>query len=168
MAEEKKAPETEEKTETEEKKTPEVEEKDKDGTEAPKEQTEDKGENEDKSKSETEDKPEKSEDKPKVEQAVDSKDEEILQLKTQIVAMQLGIGGEYVEDAVAMAESYVKSGKAADVNAALSAVVKKYPDMKAQGNGRKSQGGFKVGADTSEKPKADDEKLSKAFGIKKK
>ncbi len=99
----------------------------------------------------------------------DAKDEEILRLKTQIAAMSLGVKPDCMDDAVAIAESYVKSGKNEDINSALAAVVKRYPDMKGDGkdNGKKS-GGFKVGADSSDSKKADDEKLSQAFGIKKK
>lgn len=109
----------------------------------------------------------KTEDKPP-ENVPDPKDEEILRLKTQIAAMNLGIKPGCVEDAVAIAESYVKSGKAKDTQAALSEVVKKYPDMKG-GKDDKSKGGFKVGADSgSDSKKADDNKLSQAFGIKKK
>ena len=71
--------------------------------------------------------------------------------------MQLGIKPDCIEDAVAVAESYVRNGSQQDINAALSAVVKKYPDMKGEGDKKsdgKKQGGFKVGAgysDTDEK-----------------
>lgn len=109
--------------------------------------------------------PEKEEPKPEEKPDIpDPKDEEILRLKTQIAARDLGIKPECVEDAVAIAESYVKSGKAKDVQAALSEVVKKYPDMKGSGK----TGGFKVGADSSKNDKTDDTQLDKAFGIKKK
>ena len=77
----------------------------------------------------------------------DEKDEEILRLKTQIAAMQLGVSAEAMEDAVALAESYVRNGSAKDISAALSAVVKKYPDMKDKEG---AAGGFKVGAGASE------------------
>lgn len=101
----------------------------------------------------------------------DPKDEEILKLKTQIAAMQMGFKPECMEDAVILAESYVKNGTEKDIETALSAVMKKYSDWKADGgkpDGKKS-GGFKVGADSSDKKEnADDERLSKAFGIKKK
>ncbi len=59
-----------------------------------------------------------------------------------------------MDDAVAIAESYVKSGKSEDINSALSAVVKKYPDMKADVGDSKKQGGFKVGAGSSDKEKS--------------
>ncbi len=101
----------------------------------------------------------------------DPKDEEILKLKTQIAAMQMGFKPECMEDAVILAESHVKNGTEKDINAALSAVMKKYPDWKADSgkpDGKKS-GGFKIGADSSDKKEnADDDRLSKAFGIKKK
>lgn len=87
------------------------------------------------------DKPEPAGDKP------DEKDEEILRLKTQIAAMQLGVSAEAMEDAVALAESYVRNGSAKDISAALSAVVKKYPDMKGKEG---AAGGFKVGAGSSD------------------
>ena len=99
----------------------------------------------------------------------DAKDEEILRLKTQIAAMSLGVKPDCMDDAVAIAESYVKSGKSEDINSALSAVVKKYPDMKADGSDGKKQGGFKVGAGSSDKDeKPDNSRLDNAFGIKKK
>lgn len=87
------------------------------------------------------------------ENAPDEKDQEILRLKTQIAAMQLGIKPDCIEDAVAVAESYVRNGSQQDINAALSAVVKKYPDMKGEGGKKsdgKKQGGFKVGAGSSD------------------
>lgn len=87
------------------------------------------------------DKPEPAGDKP------DEKGEEILRLKTQIAAMQLGVSAEAMEDAVALAESYVRNGSAKDISAALSAVVKKYPDMKGKEG---AAGGFKVGAGSSD------------------
>ncbi len=102
----------------------------------------------------------------------DDKDGEILRLKTQIAAMQLGVKPDCTDDAVAIAESYVKSGTAADINSALSAVVKKYPDMKSDNStGQKKQsGGFRVGvdSDTQKDKSSSDSKLSQAFGIKKK
>jgi len=117
-------------------------------------------------------KPAEEEPEPKTEEpaapAKDSKDEEILSLRTQIAAMKLGISGDCLDDAVAVAESYVKSGKADDINAALSQVIKKYPNMKSE-SGDEKKGGFKVGADSSKnhdsKP---DDRLDKAFGIRKK
>lgn len=67
---------------------------------------------------------------------------------------ELGVKPDCMDDAVAIAESYVKSGKSEDINSALSAVVKKYPDMKADGGDGKKQGGFKVGAGSSDKEKS--------------
>lgn len=139
-------------------------------------QTDDNGtaEKPDESKAEDkkDDKPEEKADKPESEPAPavpDAKDEEILRLKTQIAAMSLGVKPDCMDDAVAIAESYVKSGKNEDINSALSAVVKKYPDMKADGADGKKQGGFKVGAGSSDKEeKPDNSRLDNAFGIKKK
>ena len=139
-------------------------------------QTDDNGtaEKPDESKAEDkkEDKPEEKADKPESEPAPavpDAKDEEILRLKTQIAAMSLGVKPDCMDDAVAIAESYVKSGKNEDINSALSAVVKKYPDMKADVGDSKKQGGFKVGAGSSDKEeKPDNSRLDNAFGIKKK
>ena len=172
--EEKKAPDTSEEKKNEPKADEKSEDKSEDKSADDAQQTDDKGENaekpsDDEQKEQPVDKPQEQE---KQQNAPDEKDEEILRLKTQIAAMQLGISGDCMEDAVAIAESYVKSGKAADINAALQAVVKKYPDMKAEGKDAKdgkSKGGFKVGADSSgDGKKADDEKLNNAFGIKKK
>ncbi len=107
--------------------------------------------------------------KPEPVAAPDSKDEEILRLKTQIAAMQLGVKPDCMEDAVAIAESYVKAGKNDDINSALTAVIKKYPDMKSDGGDSKKQGGFKVGAGSSEKEEnADSSRLASAFGLRKK
>ena len=138
-------------------------------------QTDDNGtaEKPDESKAEDkkEDKPEEKADKPESEPALsvpDAKDEEILRLKTQIAAMSLGVKPDCMDDAVAIAESYVKSGKSEDINSALSAVVKKYPDMKADGSDGKKQGGFKVGAGSDKNEKPDNSRLDNAFGIKKK
>ena len=138
-------------------------------------QTDDNGtaEKPDESKAEDkkEDKPEEKADKPESEPAPavpDAKDEEILRLKTQIAAMSLGVKPDCIDDAVAIAESYVKSGKSEDINSALSAVVKKYPDMKADGSDGKKQGGFKVGAGSDKNEKPDNSRLDNAFGIKKK
>lgn len=112
--------------------------------------------------------PEKEEPKEEEPPEKDDKDEEILRLKTQIAAMELGVSADCMEDAVAIAESYVKNGKAEDINSALQAVVKKYPDMKADGKDGKPNGGFKIGADKPKQKNADEERLNDAFGIKKK
>ena len=171
--------EPEKKTPEEEKKpTPAAEQKDEPNPEekpAENKQTDDNGtaEKPDESKAEDkkEDKPEEKADKPESEPAPavpDAKDEEILRLKTQIAAMSLGVKPDCMDDAVAIAESYVKSGKSEDINSALSAVVKKYPDMKADGSDGKKQGGFKVGAGSDKNEKPDNSRLDNAFGIKKK
>lgn len=171
--------EPEKKTLEEEKKlAPAAEQKDEPKPEekpAENKQTDDNGtaEKPDESKAEDkkEDKPEEKADKPESEPAPavpDAKDEEILRLKTQIAAMSLGVKPDCMDDAVAIAESYVKSGKSEDINSALSAVVKKYPDMKADGSDGKKQGGFKVGAGSDKNEKPDNSRLDNAFGIKKK
>ena len=97
----------------------------------------------------------------------DPKDEEILKLKTQLNAVQLGILPVCLEDATAIAESYVKSGKCKDINSALNEVVKKYPSMKSDSKDAK-KGGFKVGADSDKQNKTDESRLANAFGIRKK
>ena len=69
---------------------------------------------ESKAEDKKDDKPEEKADKPESEPAPavpDAKDEEILRLKTQIAAMSLGVKPDCMDDAVAIAESYVKSGK---------------------------------------------------------
>ena len=172
--------ETEKKTPEEEKKpTPAAEQKDEPKPEekpAENKQTDDNGTadkpDESKAEDKKDDKPEEKADKPESEPVPavpDAKDEEILRLKTQIAAMSLGVKPDCMDDAVAIAESYVKSGKSEDINSALSAVVKKYPDMKADVGDSKKQGGFKVGAGSSDKEeKPDNSRLDNAFGIKKK
>lgn len=171
--------ETEKKTPEEEKKpAPTAEQKDEPKPEekpAENKQTDDNGTadkpDESKAEDKKDDKPEEKADKPESEPAPavpDAKDEEILRLKTQIAAMSLGVKPDCMDDAVAIAESYVKSGKSEDINSALSAVVKKYPDMKADGSDGKKQGGFKVGAGSDKNEKPDNSRLDNAFGIKKK
>lgn len=82
--------------------------------------------------------------------------------------MQSGIKPDCVEDAVAIAESYIRTGKSTDINTALSEVVKKYPDMKSDSKDSKKQGGFKVGAKSQEKETQNESRLDNAFGIRKK
>ena len=161
MDEKKKLPDEEEKktpdTHEEKKDEPKAEEKpaDKEQPAADDSQADENGEGadklaEDKQEQPNEDKPDKQDN---AENAPDEKDQEILRLKTQIAAMQLGIKPDCIEDAVAVAESYVRNGSQQDINAALSAVVKKYPDMKGEGGKKsdgKKQGGFKVGAGSSD------------------
>ena len=93
---------------------------------------------------------------------------ENLTLKTQLEAMKIGFAPDCMEDAVILAEAIVKRD-GSDISAALQSVAKKYPDWKSDGKDKSSgKGGFKVGADSSDSKKADDDKLSQAFGIKKK
>ena len=164
MDEKKKLPDEEEKktsdTHEEKKDEPKAEEKSADKADensAHKEQpaSDDNGEGADKPVEDTQEQPseDKSDEQDNAENAPDEKDQEILRLKTQIAAMQLGIKPDCIEDAVAVAESYVRNGSQQDINAALSAVVKKYPDMKGEGDKKsdgKKQGGFKVGAGSSD------------------
>lgn len=173
METEKKTPEEEKKPvpAAEQKDEPKPEEKPAENKQADDNGTADKPD-ESKAEDKKDDKPEEKADKPESEPAPavpDAKDEEILRLKTQIAAMSLGVKPDCMDDAVAIAESYVKSGKNENINSALSAVVKKYPDMKADGSDGKKQGGFKVGAGSSDKEeKPDNSRLDNAFGIKKK
>lgn len=177
METEKKTPEEEKKPDApapEQKDEPKPEEKPTENKQTDDNGTADKPD-ESKAEDKKDDKPEEKADKPEPEPAPkapavsDAKDEEILRLKTQIAAMSLGVKPDCMDDAVAIAESYVKSGKSEDINSALSAVVKKYPDMKADGGEGKKQGGFKVGAGSSDKEeKPDNSRLDNAFGIKKK
>ena len=93
--------------------------------------------------------------------------EENARLKAQLEAHKAGFRGEYIEDAVLIAEHGAKRD-GTTIEEALQAVAKKYPEWKhTAGEGGKS--GFKVGA---EPPKEDntavDDKLDEAFGIRKK
>ena len=92
--------------------------------------------------------------------------EENFRLKTQLEAMKIGFVPDVIEDAVVLAENIVKRD-GSDISAALQAVAKKYPDWKADSKSGKSKGGFRVGADSSEQSKADDERIDKAFGLRK-
>jgi hypothetical protein len=92
---------------------------------------------------------------------------ENLTLKTQLEAMKAGFSPDCMEDAVTLAEAIVKRD-GTDITAALQAVAKKYPDWKTDSKGN-SKGGFKIGADsTPDDKKPDSDRLSQAFGIKKK
>lgn len=182
MDEKKKSPEEEKDKETPEnpeQEKPEGEKEEQKPEEKPKDEKPEEKAPEDKQSDENgegADKPEEKVDNPEEKKdeaapAADPKDEEILKLKTQIAAMQMGFNPDCMEDAVVLAESYVKSGAQKDINTALSAVMKKYPDWKAEGgkSDGKKQGGFRVGAGGADKQEsADDDKISKAFGIKKK
>ena len=94
--------------------------------------------------------------------------EENFRLKTQLEAMKIGFVPDVIGDAVILAENIVKRD-GTDISAALQAVAKKYPDWKADGKDKgKAKGGFKVGADSSGQASANDDKINKAFGLKKK
>ena len=94
--------------------------------------------------------------------------EENFRLKTQLEAMKIGFKPEVIEDAVILAENITKRDNS-DIATALQTVAKKYPDWKADAKKGKSMG-FQVGIDSSlNTNKADeDEKLDRAFGIKRK
>lgn len=127
--------------------------------EKPEEKQEEKPEDEEKSKApET---PELSE--------ADRLKAENLTLRTQLEAMKIGFTPECMEDAVTLAEAIVKRD-GVEIQAALQSVAKKYPDWKSDGKekDKKSKGGFKVGADSSDDKDASDDRLDQAFGIKKK
>lgn len=124
-------------------------------------------------KEDTKSEEQKNEAEPKAENSVieiEKLKAENLRLKTQVSAMGLGIKPDCIEDAVVLAENLVKQGdnsnKAGmDIEAALDVVIKKYPEWK---DGKEKLSGFKVGADSSEEKTTSNDKLSSAFGIKKK
>lgn len=93
--------------------------------------------------------------------------EENARLKAQLEAHKAGFRGEYIEDAVLIAEHGAKRD-GTTIEEALQAVAKKYPEWKhTAGEGSKS--GFKVGAEPpKEENNAVDDKLDEAFGIRKK
>lgn len=95
--------------------------------------------------------------------------EENFRLKTQLEAMKIGFVPDVIEDAVVLAENIVKRD-GSDISTALQAVAKKYPDWKTDSKDKdgKSKGGFKVGADSSDQASANNDRLDKAFGLKKK
>lgn len=87
-------------------------------------------------------------------------------LKAQLEAHNAGFKGEYIEDAVLIAENAAKRDGTTIVEA-LQAVAKKYPEWKHTTD-EKGKSGFKVGADTPKEDKAaEDERLNEAFGIRK-
>ena len=87
-------------------------------------------------------------------------------LKAQLEAHNAGFRGEYIEDAVLIAENAAKRDGTTIVEA-LQAVAKKYPEWKHTTD-EKGKSGFKVGADTPKEDKAaEDERLNEAFGIRK-
>ncbi|MCR5601560.1 MAG: hypothetical protein K6G33_12555 [Ruminococcus sp.] len=88
-------------------------------------------------------------------------------LKAQLEAHNAGFKGEYIEDAVLIAENAAKRDGITIVEA-LQAVAKKYPEWKHTADDR-GKSGFKVGAETpKEDNTADDDKLDEAFGIHRK
>lgn len=88
-------------------------------------------------------------------------------LKAQLEAHNAGFKGEYIEDAVLIAENAAKRDGTTIVEA-LQAVAKKYPEWKHTTD-EKGKSGFKVGADTPKEDKtAEDDKLNEAFGIHRK
>lgn len=88
-------------------------------------------------------------------------------LKAQLEAHNAGFKGEYIEDAVLIAENAAKRD-GITIAEALQAVAKKYPEWKHTADD-KGKSGFKVGADTPKEDKtAEDDKLNEAFGIRKK
>lgn len=93
--------------------------------------------------------------------------EENARLKAQLEAHKAGFKGEYIEDAVLIAEHGAKRD-GTTIEEALQAVAKKYPEWKhTAGEGGKS--GFKVGAEPpKEENNAVDDQLDEAFGIRKK
>ena len=93
--------------------------------------------------------------------------EENARLKAQLEAHKAGFKGEYIEDAVLIAEHGAKRD-GTTIEEALQAVAKKYPEWKhTTGEGGKS--GFKVGAEPpKEENNAVDDQLDAAFGIRKK
>lgn len=91
--------------------------------------------------------------------------EENFRLKTQLEAMKIGFTPDVLEDAVVLAENIVKRD-GTEITAALEAVAKKYPDWK--GGKDKGKPAFRVGADASKKSAPDDDRINRAFGLKKK
>lgn len=177
MAEEKKKPEEEDQKKSE---SPEAENPDEKKEEPPKgNDTEEKvpdgkqaEENGSGAESKSEEKPEPEEksqsDIPELSETEKLKAEN-LTLKTQLEALKIGFKPDCIEDAVVLAENLVKRD-GSDITSALQSVAKKYPDWKSDSKDNpKGKGGFKIGADSGSKEKnPDSDRLSQAFGIKKK
>ena len=88
-------------------------------------------------------------------------------LKAQLEAHNAGFKGEYIEDAVLIAENASKRD-GITITEALQAVAKKYPEWKHTSDD-KGGSGFKVGAEPpKEENTADNDKLDEVFGIRKK
>ena len=121
--------------------------------------------------SESAEKPENSSaesaDKPPEFSEEDKLREENFRLKTQLEAMKIGFTPDVLEDAVVLAENIVKRD-GTEITAALEAVAKKYPDWKGGKSDGKAKSSIKIGADASGKNTSDDNKIDRAFGLKKK
>lgn len=175
MAEEKKKPEEEEQKKSE---SPEAEDPDEKKEEPPKSgDSEEKAsdgkqadENGDESEFEEKSEPQEKSpsDVPELSETEKLKAEN-LTLKTQLEALKIGFKPDCIEDAVVLAENLVKRD-GSDITSALQSVAKKYPDWKSDSKDNpKGKGGFKIGADSGSKEKSpDSDRLSQAFGIKKK
>lgn len=88
-------------------------------------------------------------------------------LKAQLEAHNAGFKGEYIEDAVLIAENAAKRDSIT-ITEALQAVAKKYPEWKHTADD-KGKSGFKVGAEAPKEDKtAEDKSLDEAFGIRRK
>ncbi len=88
-------------------------------------------------------------------------------LKAQLEAHNAGFRGEYIEDAVLIAEN-AANRDGITITEALQAVAKKYPEWKHTAD-EKGKSGFKVGAETpKEDNTAENEQLDEAFGIRRK
>lgn len=88
-------------------------------------------------------------------------------LKAQLEAHGAGFRGEYIEDAVLIAENAARRD-GITITEALQAVAKKYPEWKHTADD-KGRSGFKVGAEAPKEDKtAEDDRLDEAFGIRKK
>jgi hypothetical protein len=93
--------------------------------------------------------------------------EENARLKAQLEAHKAGFKGEYIEDAVLIAEHGAKRD-GTTIEEALQAVAKKYPEWKHTAD-EKGKSGFKVGAETpKEDNAAENDQLDEAFGIRRK
>jgi ribonuclease E len=88
-------------------------------------------------------------------------------LKAQLEAHNAGFRGEYIEDAVLIAEN-AANRDGITITEALQAVAKKYPEWKHTAD-EKGKSGFKVGAETpKEDNAAENDQLDEAFGIRRK
>lgn len=88
-------------------------------------------------------------------------------LKAQLEAHNAGFKGEYIEDAVLIAENAAKRD-GITITEALQAVAKKYPEWKHTADD-KGKSGFKVGAEAPKEDKAaENDSLDEAFGIRRK